>query len=241
MKSEKRLKLFLIFLITITLLYIIFLINQNNNKTSKTIPIEDVFSIKEENLNHCKIENDENCKYNNNTYKYITLKKTYKNLQPVITSLNQIITQKKEKTIKSDLNSSDCNTVKNTYIYRELNILDEYFYTSNNIIGIAYKFNSLDICTNKKEKPLFNSYIYDTKKDKILTNDEILKLYHIKEEDIEQSITNNISYWNQASSTNYTIQDINKNYKLYLSQEGKIGVFYTLQKENTTYIALVSN
>ena len=238
MIKEKNLKLFLIFLIIIILTYLFFLVNQNDNKRIET---ENIFTIKEEKINHCKIENDTNCKYNDLTYKYLTLKKSYQNLQPIITSLNQLVNQKKENMIKSNLNNENCNNAKSTYIYRTINILDEYLYTSNNIIGIAYNFESFDVCTNKKENSVFNSYIYNTKKDKILTKEEILNLYHIKDENIQQAINKNIVYWNQANSTNYTIKDINNNYKLYLSNEGNLEVFYTLKQENTTYSTIIKS
>ena len=73
----------------------------------------------------------------------------------------------------------------------------------------------------------------------MLSKDEILKLYNIEKDFITKAISDNISYWNKVNSTNYTIKDLNNNYKLYLSREGNLEVFYTLQQENSTYTTTV--
>ena len=73
----------------------------------------------------------------------------------------------------------------------------------------------------------------------MLSNDEIFDLYSLKNEDVLKAITKNINKWNKTDSTNYTINDIDNNYKLYLSKEGNLEVFYTIKNNLKSYSTTV--
>lgn len=245
MNKRKTLIITLIILIIITISFIIFLLTQNkvfSQNTTTTIhqnKKEEIFKIEPKEFNHCKNPDDERCKYVNNSLRYITSNKSYPLLDKAIKETNKIVEEKYNEVINSTLDSTECDKVKDIYNYRKIYMMGEFLYETNNIIGIAYEITGIDICTEKRTSPLFNSYIYDVKQNKMLSNDEILKLYNIEEDFITKAISDNISYWNKENSTNYTIKDLNNNYKLYLSREGNLEVFYTLQQENITYTTTV--
>ena len=247
MNKRKTLIIILIILIGITIGFLIFLITQKQNLSKHSIPTinkskkEEIFKIEPKEFNHCKNIDDERCKYANNTLRYIISNKSYSLLNTAIEETNKIVKEKYNEIINSNLNSSDCDKVKDIYNYRKIYMMGEFLYETNNIIGIAYEITGIDICTNKKTPPLFNSYVYDIKQSKMLSNNEILNLYSLKKDDVIQEINKNITYWNKVNSTNYTIKDINNNYKLYLSREGSLEVFYTLKQENTTYSTTIKS
>lgn len=245
MNKRKKVIIILIILIIITIGFLIFLLTQNQSSSSHTITAikqnkkEEIFKIETKEFNHCKNPDDERCKYVNNSLRYITSNKSYPLLDKAIKETNKIVEEKYNEIIHSNLDSTECDKVKDIYNYRKIYMMGEFLYETNNIIGIAYEITGIDICTGKRTSPLFNSYIYDVKQNKMLSNDEILKLYNIEKDFITKAISDNISYWNKENSTNYTIKDLNNNYKLYLSREGNLEVFYTLQQENTTYTTTV--
>lgn len=245
MNKRKKVIIILIILIIITIGFLIFLLTQNQSSSSHTITAikqnkkEEIFKIETKEFNHCKNPDDERCKYVNNTLRYITSNKSYSLLDKAIKETNKIVEEKYNEVINSNLDSTECDEVKDIYNYRKIYIMGEFLYETNNIIGIAYEITGIDICTEKRTSPLFNSYIYDVKQNKMLSKDEILKLYNIEKDFITKAISDNISYWNKVNSTNYTIKDLNNNYKLYLSREGNLEVFYTMQQENTTYTTTV--
>lgn len=247
MNKRKKLIIILIILIIITIGFLIFLIIQNQSSFKHTITTikqnkkEEIFKIEPKEFNHCKNTDDEKCKYVNNTLRYITSNKSYSLLDKAIEETNKIVEEKYNEIIHSNLNSSDCDKVRDIYNYRKIYMMGEFLYETNNIIGIAYEITGIDICTNKKTSPLFNSYVYDVKQNKMLSNNEILNLYSLKKDNVIQAINKNITYWNKENSTNYTIKDLNNNYKLYLSREGTLEVFYTLKQENTTYSTTIKS
>lgn len=240
MKKKKILIIILTILISVTLCFLGFLVIKNLKKPTNN-PKEEVFKVSPQEFNHCKNEKDERCKYVGNTLRYISTDKSYPLLNNAIEETNSIVEEKFMETIHSNLEAQECDAVRDIYNYRKIYMMAEFLYETKDLVGIAYEITGIDICTEKRTSPLFNSYIYDVKQNKMLSNDEILKLYNIKKDFITKAISDNISYWNKINSTNYTIKDLNNNYKLYLSREGNLEVFYTLQQENTTYSTIIKS
>ena len=233
MKKKKILIIILTILISVTLCFLGFLVIKNLKKPTNN-PKEEIFKVSPQEFNHCKNEKDERCKYVGNTLRYISTDKSYPLLNNAIEETNSIVEEKFIETIHSNLDAQECDAVRDIYNYRKIYMMAEFLYETKDLVGIAYEFTGIDICTNEKTTS-YNSYIYDTKKNRMLSNDEIFDLYSLKNEDVLKAITKNINKWNKTDSTNYTINDIDNNYKLYLSKEGNLEVFYTIKNNLKSY------
>ena len=242
MKKMKFLKIILTILILITILFTAFYLynininsttTESNNSSQKN---QDTFKIEKIPLDPCKQKNNDQCsKYKNDTLRHLTLNKSYPKLNDEIQKINSLVDEKYNDAIQSNLNSSECLNVKNIFNYRNIYIMSEIIYESDHLIGISYEIYGTDICTKKALSPSFNSYVYNIDEDKFLTQQEVLDLYKITDEDISKAIQENISYWNQLSSTNYTQEDFDTNYKLSISYDGNLEITYLNKVTNTTH------
>lgn len=244
MNKQKTLKIMLILLIGVTLILLFFVeyqkhYNSSNNTTTTKKEKNELFKIQNITYNHCKKENDDNCKYVNNTLKHLKLTTEYDKLNDVIFQTNHYVDKKIKEIKDSNLNSNECSYVRETYNYRNIYMMSEFLYKSKEIISISYEIYGIDICTNQNIEDTFNSYIYDIKNNKILTQNEIENLYNIKDSTINETITNNLEYWNKELNTNYTLNDINNDYKLYLSSDGELSIFYKIKLLNKGYSAVI--
>lgn len=242
MKKRTILKTILIILTLITTLFLSFLGYQKFKPTNTTTsPIEKEILFNQEilTIDYCKHENDINCGYSDNSLKYTTLTKSYSKLNEAIKKINMTIKEKYNETINSSLDSEECKKVQDIYNYRNLYGMSETLYESNDIIGISYDISGIDVCTEQPLFPSFDSYIYSIKQNSLLTNQEILNLYQVSTNNIEEAIQKDINYWNQNLSTNYTIQDIDENYKLFISQKGDLNLIYLNKSRNTTYTVII--
>lgn len=241
MKKKKFLKITLIILILITILFTAFYLyisikptTTKSNNSSQTN--EDTFKIEKISLDLCKQKDNDQCsKYKNDTLRYLTLNKSYPKLNEEIQKINSLVDEKYNDAIQSNLNSNECLDVKNIYNYRNIYIMSEIIYESDHLIGISYEIYGTDICTKKALYPSFNSYVYNIDEDKFLTQQEVLDLYKITDKDISKAIQENISYWNHLSSTNYTQEDFDTNYKLSISYDGTLEITYLNKVTNTTH------
>lgn len=247
MKKEKILKILLLLLFLLLSSYLIFLGYQNHSNSSNDFDkSEDKnnynhFSVEGLNFEHCKNEMDDRCRYANNTLRYINLDVSYKKIKEVTQDINKIVSQKYNEILSSNLDSDECTEVREIYNYRKIYMMAEHLYESNDLISIFYELYGVDICTDKNFESLYNSYVYDIKKDKFLTNEDLLKLYDVDDSYIKSAIHDNILYWNDTLSTNYSDNDIDDNYLLYISNDGALNVFYTNRITNKSYNVLLKD
>ena len=247
MKKRKILKIILILLIVITLALLIFIgyqkyfqpskpnVISTNNTDSTKIEKKGLFETQSITYNHCKKENDDNCRYADNTLRHLELTTKYNTLNETISKINNLIDEKINEIKQSNLDSNECSSTRDTYNYRNIYMMSEPLYESKKIIGISYEMYGVDICTNQIIEDTFDSYIYDIKSDKILTQNEILDLYNIKTTDINKTISDNLEDWNKELNTSYTLNDVDNDYKLYLSSEGNLSIYYKIKSINKVY------
>ena len=247
MKKRKILKIILILLIVITLALLIFIgyqkyfqsskpnVISTNNTDSTKVEKKGLFETQSITYNHCKKENDNNCRYVDNTLRHLELTTKYDKLNENISKINNLVDEKINEIKQSNLNSNECSNARDIYNYRNIYMMSEPLYESNEIIGVAYEMYGVDICTNQTIEDTFDSYIYDIKSDKILTQNEILDLYNIKTTDINKTISDNLEDWNKELNTSYTLNDVDNDYKLYLSSEGNLSIYYKIKSINKVY------
>lgn len=248
MKKRNFLIFILIILISLTSIFIFFLLSQNtkeeeNNQNKDLTPLTENKNFNQQPLiiDHCKNKDDEKCNYSNNTLRYIHLNQSYQELDTIIDTINKTIKEKYEQSINStsELEADECKEAKDIYKYRNLYSMTETLYQSKDLIGIFYDISGIDVCTKKALPATFNSYVYDITKNTILTNQEILELYHQTPETVNKTIQNTIKDWNKTLATDYNENDFDKEYKLYIASNGDLDVVYLNTKNNITYSAQV--
>lgn len=245
-KKEKIFKITLLLLLLILAFYLAFLgfyklydkgiYDKENNKTEEK---DNHFKVEGINFNHCKNENDDRCKYSNNTLRYLDVDVSYPKIKEVEKEINEIVSKKYNEILQSNLERIECMGVKDVYNYSSIYMMAEYLYETNNLISIAYELSGIDVCTEQPLERIFHSYVYDINRDNFLTKDELLELYNVNSSDVEEAITDNISSWNNFLSTNYSYYDISNDYDLYISSDGSLNVFYTNSVTNDHYTTLI--
>lgn len=175
--------------------------------------------------------------YKNMSYKWIKYDYKDKKFQEIINNLNEQTDKFYNETLNSNLAAPECAPVVNKYKYRT------YYYTideireDNNIISINRQLSGDDMCVGTVQlEPYIANFSKET--GKVLSTEEMLKLYKITDKDVVSAIEDRILQdnlvYNYKKNYEQTVKD--GKYTLYLNIYGNLYASYydMIQKEYTS-------
>ena len=178
--KKKIFNILLLLLLLVLSSYLIFLGYQyfykSNNNESEAKNNNNHFKVEGLNFNHCKNDNDDKCRYANNTLRYVELDVSYDKIKNATKEINNIVSEKYNEILNSNLDSTECIEVRDIYNYSKIYMMAEFLYETDKLISIAYELYGKNVCTNQTIENFYYSYIYDIKQDKFLTTEELLAL-----------------------------------------------------------------
>lgn len=135
----------------------------------------------------------EDCENNvEDTYYKMSHKNTSAVLQNAIKKINTQIESDYKEATESNMTDSSCSALAG-FNQHSIRYYHQYYsYTKDDIIFLAFKRDKINICNDNKQSYQFETYYYDTKQNKMLTQDEVLSKLGYSKEDIKSSITSYI-------------------------------------------------
>lgn len=200
----------------------------NTTKTEFTKP--KIKLIKTEKF--CKDET--NCPlYAENIYAQLTFDIKNKEIQQWIDKTNQQTTNYYEEAINSNTETEICNTTKDIYTHRLNTITDYIINIGKEYISLSVKRTKYDLCTKKVNESPYETLLFNIKKNKIITQDDLIKELNLSEELIKNSILQNARILNQEIPLDFNYS----NYNLYYNSLNELLVEYQLN--NQYYSAII--
>lgn len=183
---------------------------------------------------------DESCQYKE-TDLYSNMLYDYDSevLQNAIEKLNQN-TSKYYQIAKDSVIDASCSASQPTVNQHSIRVVSKYnAYSDGRVITLNIKRTKINVCTNETESYQSENYVYDMKRDKLLTLDETKEILKLTNEDIglaiEKANKNFETMYNVSISTDYNPQDI----KIYYNTAGDLYVSYYVAELKTYMSALL--
>ncbi len=230
MKNTKKIIIILTFFIVIIGSVTIFASLKKNNKLEKE-KNKNTQTIEESNVDASKLRKDDvhydngfsiietkaidacydknNCNYKESLFYHYAFQNSSKTLITELTKLNKTSDSYYNLMNKSTLNSNECSKVMGMYNKKDYYYLFPISYVDDNYFSLVTLVYKTNLCNGVTTALKIDGFVYDRKKDKILSNDELLK---IKSKDIEESLKS-------------------LDYKIYFNDEGQLILNYVQNGE----------
>ncbi len=185
----------------------------------------------------CK--NPDNCSIASTpVYSMIKMDTDNAEIKKIIDKINNETKKRYNKTLKSTFDINKCPNAAKEYNYSYLSTLDYSLYENNDYISISTIRYNRDLCLDKTSTDKPESYIYSKSQDKVLSQNEIKKVFDISDSQIEKSIKKVINNINSLEGTKYTYDNTFQNGKqnliFYFDYKGDLNVYF-YQNETNSY------
>lgn len=181
----------------------------------------------------------DNCPIIQNEYSTLDFKTDIKKVDDIVKKINKETEDYYQKSIKSDMSDPSCSSKKDIFKHSFSVHSDFYIFENDNFISIAVERILLNLCTDTSEQTQLETYFYDKKSKKILTQEEIKQKFDIYEERITTTIKNNIAKLNEDSDSKLsyeeTYKDGKQDYILFFDRDGNLCISYLQNTENVYY------
>ena len=168
-----------------------------------------------------------------------------KEINKIVDKINKD-TDKYYKMIKnSNLNAKECETVKDKYNYRKRIDTDYNSYTNKDYITISVKRIITDVCTNKVQDQQVESYIFDRKQNKMLSQKEFRNKIKLTNKQIDIIIKGNDNYLKLRRGLKLSPENAYRNgkrdIKLFYNTAGDLLLSYYQSETDSYYTVLVNS
>ena len=137
------------------------------------------------------------------------------------------------------MDDASCASLKDVYKHSIRNYVDYSLYSDSKYVSFFVTNYRKNLCTNEMTLDEPDIFIYDVKNDKRLSNEDIMKIQSITEDDIIDLIKYSINEMNSIEEKNYTINDTYQDgkvkYYLYYNSLGELLALYKLNPVNGYY------
>lgn len=175
--------------------------------------------------NNCVNPNDSNCIEKKSKYYRIDDYNKNPDLSSIIDDINNTNINRLENLRNSKPSFEGCSEMANIYKYRYVENFQVHFYVNDSVSVIAQDLVSKDVCSGKVINPIFVSYYYDIKKQRMLDENEFLRKLNISKNSIDDKIINylidNKILRDKSSYSNF-ITNNKINCHVYLSMVGNM-------------------
>lgn len=233
MKEKKKIitvAIILILALVIIFIGVFFIIRNNSNKSFFDYP-----ESERKTISNCK---NDSCEISDvDYYDKIVLNKKYDALEKKIDKINKD-TEKYYKLVnESDTNSSECFAVKDVYNHRYRSVFDFVNYDNKNYVSISISRINYDLCRNTIDYKPTESYIYDKKEKKIISQEEFKLREMITDKDIKQAIEATIKIIENDVSGKIELQDSYDDAIVFFGNDGEILVSFYVKEAKAYYTA----
>ena len=225
--------LIILILIMAILIYIRVTYNKNNSTKNNIVELSSIKTV-----SFCNDRN--NCNVVEDTFGDLKINFDYQEIQQWITKVNQETNQRYQETITSNTdNDETCNNVKDIYNYKFSNKTYYDIYVGDKYISVSLVRIRKNLCTDEIEQIPRKTLIYNIKKQKCITRDELKSELNLTDDMIKEAINNNINNINDLSDFNFPIEEDYSNYFLYFNNDGSLLVEYYQTSDQSYYSAVV--
>lgn len=227
----------LLFLIIIVVCIFLFLGKKNASNFNFELSEANAFKIE-----NCYDKNDKNCMHSTNYYYNIVLHGDYPLLQKEVDDINKE-TKSLYENAKSTLTDTDdvsdsCYAVKDIYRHRVSYGAEYYGYENDDFVTIAIQREEYNFCDNKSYFKQAESYIYDKKDDKIISQDEFKKKLKITDKEINTAIENYVN-WLIEQGEEISLRDTYDNIVLFYGLDGEVYVSFEISELNGYFSSII--
>jgi hypothetical protein len=236
MKKIKKLIFPIIILIVAVILIvlgILFFTNKDSEEVADNLfysyPESERKTVKNCKKSDCEIPQED-------TYLQLKLNTSYKLLDEKIDSINKDTLEYYNTVSKSNTNGSNCSNVKKIY-YHEKRVTTDYFnYENEYYVSIAVQRTEYNLCSNDVTRSQVEWYMYDKENDKLLTQEELIEIEDITQEEINKAITSAIDIINKEEDTEVSLQNDYSDIVLFYDYDGAILVSFYVPEMKLYYI-----
>lgn len=188
--------------------------------------------------------NEENCgTLTDGNYAKLVYESDFPEVKKAINKINDDTEKYYQESLSSTMDDPSCLAVKDIYKHSIQVFNDFSVKLKNDILGISVNRSKKNLCTQQRESMQVESYLFDTKSKKMLTQEEFKKKMHLDNKKIENAIKENIKTLNQYSDINYSLENVRHDNKndiiLYYNLSGELLVSYFQSEDQTYYSAVV--
>lgn len=121
-----------------------------------------------------------------------------------------------------------CNEKKGIYKYNNIMSTEYYIYANQDIINISIIRTDINLCTESQRIQPIESYIYDLKSNKIMSQEEFMTYLNISMEEISEKAEENMRDLYNLTSLEYSDISLKENEanSLYFDNDGNLYYFY---------------
>lgn len=235
-KKQKVIIVISVIVVLILLIGLYLFINSKPKETQKSYHLEKTKSIDICKTTNCPIPDT----INFNKVEYDT---DIKEIQRIIKIINDETDNYYNMVTTSNINDAACSAVKDIYNYRTAVFTNYNSYTNDDYINLSIKRTIVDVCTNEKQDGQVESYIYDRKQKKLITQEEFKIKQNIGTKKINDAITTNNTFLNENANLNLSLEDTyvdgNQNIVLYYDTVGNLIASYYQTKAKQYYTASI--
>lgn len=234
MKREQLFMLAIIVIAVILGIGIVYVIFYQMSPKEAEISLQ----YEQEELKICKAEN---CPAGNeDTYGKILLKSDIDELNEIVDNINDQTEEYYQKAKNSTFDDAQCAHLKDMYQHSDRTTMDTYLYNGDQYIGISVLWTTWNMCTNPTKTDTFETYTYDLKNKRMMTQDLLKEEMKVTDENISYMIENDLEQFNQMNGTAYTLEDVYEDgtlsYTLFFRYDGDLLAMYHLKPANTNRI-----
>ena len=226
---KKRILIIILILLILSTIFITYLKITSNKKTiNKTTTINDITYETIQQIEICKEQ--QNCPILSETrYEKLIFDFNNEEVQEWINKINQEI----ETNYQNDINYN-CPTNQDKYNYTKVTKAYNINYINDTYISLSIKRMKYDFCTNNNEELPTETLLFNQKKNKVITQDELKTELNLTHEKVKESIIKNIDDLNQKVPEDFDYT----NYHLYYDVTGCLLAEYQLPNKEY-YSAIV--
>ncbi len=224
LKSNKVIKILIILATSILLIGIV--INKFSDRKFQKVN-QNLYRYNDIDFDTKKISNcikGQTCSISVIDFRFIKTTNKSEVLRMKFDEINQKTLQLYNESINSNTNTSECSAVANIYKHRIVYQNLFHVYEDDEFISVAVDRIGIDFCAMKDNYLGIETYYYDIKKNKFITQEEILSKFPIT--NIEKSIKKSIEQENSELDRQYTYDNVNSNYSIYFDSDGVAFVSY---------------
>ena len=144
------------------------------------------FELKYRVVSNCNNEND--CNIKDSQYYRITDYNENPDLAEFIRRINSRYINRASDLEEGKYTFDDCPSKSYKYKYRYIDKAYIYYYVNDTVAAITQDLISQDVCTDEKITPIFDTYYYDVKRQKVVDEEAFLKLLNVNKKDTDKMI-----------------------------------------------------
>lgn len=234
MKSKKKVLIITISVLVIILaLVLIFIFN----KKSSNDQFFDYPESERKSIENCKAEGCDI--WNTDNYDKLVLDKKYDVLKEKIDKINNDTEKYYQMVKKSNTNSDSCSKVKDMYNHRKRVVSHYTNYENKKYLSISVGRIIYDLCEDTIEPKQEETYIYDKKSKKILSQEEFKAKENISDKEIYNAIKKMVKIIKDDVPEGIKLQEKYDDTMLLYGTEGDICVSFYVKEANAYYTGTV--